>query len=86
MDVLLSQIQEFAIELGEFGGLFVNVSEENKKEILLQIVLSEALKTSEIEGEYFSREDVMSSLQKQLGLTFGFLRPNFYRNILLNYV
>lgn len=69
LDDLISQIQEFAVELGEVNGLFVNVSEENKKEILLQIVVSEALKTSEIEGEYFSREDVMSSLQKQLGIS-----------------
>lgn len=69
VDDLISQIQEFATEFGEVNGLFVNVSEENKKEILLQIVVSEALKTSEIEGEYFSREDVMSSLQKQLGIS-----------------
>ena len=69
VDNLISQIQEFATELGEVNGLFVNVSEENKKEVLLQIVVSEALKTSEIEGEYFSREDVMSSLQKQLGIS-----------------
>lgn len=69
VDDLISQIQDFATELGEVNGLFVNVSEENKKEILLQIVISEALKTSEIEGEYFSREDVMSSLQKQLGIS-----------------
>lgn len=64
-----SHFQEFATHLGEVNGLFINVSETNKKEIVLQIILSEALKTSEIEGEYFSREDVMSSLQKQLGIT-----------------
>lgn len=69
MDDLISQIQEFATELGEVNGLFINVSEENKKEIVLQVIVSEALKTSEIEGEYFSREDVMSSLQKQLGIS-----------------
>ena len=64
-----SHFQEFATQLGEVNGLFVNVSEINKKEIVLQIILSEALKTSEIEGEYFSREDVISSLQKQLGIS-----------------
>jgi Fic family protein len=71
----ISNIQEFAAQLGEVNGLFVNVSETNKKEILLQVILSEALKTSEIEGEYYSREDVMSSLQKQLGVT-DFLLPS----------
>jgi Fic family protein len=64
-----NHFQEFATQLGEVNGLFVNVSASNKKEIELQVTLSEALKTSEIEGEYFSREDVMSSLQKQLGIS-----------------
>lgn len=64
----ISQIQEFAKEFGEVNGLLVNVTEENKKSILLHILVSEAVKTSEIEGEYFSREDVMSSLQHQLGI------------------
>ncbi|MFN4198203.1 MAG: Fic family protein [Flavobacterium sp.] len=64
----ISQIQEFAKEFGEVNGLLVNVTEENKKSILLHILVSEAIKTSEIEGEYFSREDIMSSLQHQLGI------------------
>lgn len=64
----MEQIQEFAIQLGEANGLYQNVSDEDKIEVQLQITLSEALKTSEIEGEYFSREDIMSSLQKQLGV------------------
>lgn len=64
-----THFQEFATQLGEVNGLFINVSETNKKEVILQVILSEALKTSEIEGEYFSREDVMSSLQKQLGIS-----------------
>jgi Fic family protein len=64
----ISQIQEFAKEYGEVNGLLVNISDENKQSLLLQILVSEAIKTSEIEGEYFSREDVMSSLQHQLGI------------------
>ncbi|MFN3640858.1 MAG: Fic family protein, partial [Flavobacterium sp.] len=64
----ISQIQEFAKEFGEVNGLLVNVTEENKKSILLHILVSEAIKTSEIEGVYFSREDIMSSLQHQLGI------------------
>lgn len=31
-------------------------------------MVSEAIKTSEIEGEYLSRKDVMSSIRKNLGL------------------
>ncbi len=36
--------------------------------LLLQIMLSEAVKTSEIKGEYLSREDVLSSIRNNLGL------------------
>jgi Fic family protein len=68
IEEFISKIQEFATGLGELNGLFVNVSETNRNEILLQVILSEALKTSEIEGEYFSRVDVLFSLQAQLGL------------------
>lgn len=65
----MEQIQEFSLEIGETNGLYQNVSEEHKVAILLQIAVTEACKTSEIEGEYFSREDIRSSLQKQLGLS-----------------
>lgn len=67
-EVLSSLIQEFAIELGVIKGLIVNLSQEEKEEFLIQVTLSEAMKTSEIEGEMFSREDVMSSIRMQLGL------------------
>lgn len=60
----MEQIGDFTLKLGEVNGLFQNVSEQDKNEVQLQITISEALKTSEIEGEYFSREDIMSSLQK----------------------
>lgn len=66
--VLSSLIQEFAIELGVINGLIINLSKEQKEEFVIQVTLSEALKTSEIEGEVFSREDVMSSIRLQLGL------------------
>lgn len=68
IEEFISKIQEFASGLGELNGLFVNVSETNRNEVLLQVILSEAVKTSEIEGEYFSRADVLFSLQAQLGL------------------
>jgi Fic family protein len=38
-------------------------------------MISEAIKTSEIEGEFFSRQDVMSSIKKNLGFgDFGQIR------------
>jgi Fic family protein len=61
-------ILAFAQETGEVSGIIQGLSDELKHETLLQLVLSEAVKTSEIEGEYISREDVMSSIRNNLGL------------------
>lgn len=58
----------FAQESGLVNGLLMGLNEELKQEALLDLLISEALKTSEIEGEYMSREDVMSSIKKNLGL------------------
>lgn len=58
----------FAQELGLVNGLLLELNEESKQEALLELLVSEAIKTSEIEGEYMSREDVMSSIKNNLGL------------------
>lgn len=58
----------FAQEMGLVSGLILGLSEELKQEALLELLISEAIKTSEIEGEYMSREDVMSSIRNNLGL------------------
>src|SRR5690606_15301065 len=61
-------ILAFAQETGEVNGLIHGLPDMLKQETLLQLMLSEAVKTSEIEGEYLSREDVMSSIRNNLGL------------------
>jgi len=61
-------ILEFAKETGEINGMIQGLPDHLKQETLLQLMMSEALKTSEIEGEYISREDVLSSLRNNLGL------------------
>lgn len=66
VDQLFSVIQDFSLHLGEANGLIMGFSQEMKREAFTEIMLSEAMKTSEIEGEYFSREDVMSSLKVNL--------------------
>lgn len=58
----------FAQELGLVNGLVMGLNEELKQETVLEILISEAIKTSEIEGEYMSREDVMSSIKNNLGI------------------
>ena len=58
----------FAQEIGLVNGLVLGLNEELKQEALLELLMFEAIKTSEIEGEYMSREDVMSSIKNNLGL------------------
>ena len=62
----------FALETGEMKGLVDSLSTEMQQETILQFMISEAVKTSEIEGEFFSRQDVMSSIKKNLGIVDAF--------------
>lgn len=68
----VDKLQEIAIlfaqEFGLVNGLVLGLNEELKQETVLEILISEAIKTSEIEGEYMSREDVMSSIKNNLGI------------------
>lgn len=68
----INKLQEisvlFAQEYGLVNGLVLGLNDELKQEALLEILISEAIKTSEIEGEYMSREDVMSSIKNNLGI------------------
>jgi Fic family protein len=61
-------ILAFAQETGEVSGVIQGLSDDLKHETLLQLMLSEAVKTSEIEGEYISRGDIISSIRNNLGL------------------
>lgn len=67
---------EFALETGELKGLVDSLSTVIQQETILQFMISEAIKTSEIEGEFFSRQDIMSSIKKNLGIAdvFGHIR------------
>lgn len=66
--VIDSLCMDFALETGELKGLVDSLSTDIQQETILQFMISEAIKTSEIEGEFFSRQDVMSSIKKNLGI------------------
>lgn len=63
-DLLLT----FTENTGLAKGLLKTLSEKDQKESLIDMLVSEAIKTSEIEGEYLSRKDVMSSIKNNLGI------------------
>ena len=58
----------FAEEAGHVGGIFKTMPETMQSEAVLNLMVWEAIKTSEIEGEYVSRPDVVSSIRNNLGL------------------
>ncbi|HDY67968.1 MAG TPA: Fic family protein [Candidatus Scalindua sp.] len=62
-DILFS----FAERVGSVSGLLKGLPEDTQTEAMIDMMVSEAIKTSEIEGEYLSRQDVISSIRKNLG-------------------
>ncbi len=58
----------FAEKAGYINGILNAMSEEIKMQTILDFMVSEAVKTSEIEGEFLDRQDVMSSIKNNLGL------------------
>ena len=67
--ILDSLLVEFASEIGEIKGIIQSLSNENQQDTILQMMISEAVKTSEIEGEFFSRQDIMSSIKRHLDVS-----------------
>lgn len=58
----------FAERVGHITGILKALPEDTQMEAVIDMMVAEAIKTSEIEGEYLSRSDVISSIKKNLGL------------------
>lgn len=68
LEALRPLFQEFAFEWAELKGMEKGLSADLEEETIINIMVSEAIKSSAIEGEFYSREDVMSSIRNKLGL------------------
>jgi len=66
--IISNNALKFAELSGEIFGIFKTFNSAKQQNEILDIMISEAIKTSEIEGEMLSREDVRSSFLKKLGL------------------
>lgn len=66
-DKLLS----FSEKTGRVSGILEALPQETQQDFVVDIILAEAIKTSEIEGEFPNRKDVLSSIRKNLGLHTG---------------
>lgn len=58
----------FLRESGTLLGAFKHLDSEQQQSITIDLIRDEALKTSEIEGEYLDRDSLQSSIRQQFGL------------------
>jgi Fic family protein len=62
------QIPDFLRKANEMSAFLQGLTAAEQQEELVKFMISEAVKTSEIEGEYISRQDLMSSIKNKLGI------------------
>ena len=67
-DALNTLELKFSKNTGTVLGAFKHVNENEKEHLIIEILSNEALKTSEIEGEYLDRDSIQSSIKRNLGL------------------
>src|ERR1700722_1546436 len=60
--------QQFLVGGGTFVGAIKHLGEEDRNQLTVEAMSTEAMTTSEIEGEILDRASVQSSIQRQLGL------------------
>lgn len=68
LSVVEDKLYEYAALTGKIYGAQEAVTKDQKILSQVEMMILEALKTSEIEGEYLSRKDVKSSIRNNLGL------------------
>src|SRR6266446_6727241 len=61
--------QEFLLGGGVLVGTVKHLPEEDRQQLTVDTMSTEAVTTSEIEGEILDRASVQSSIRKQLGLS-----------------
>lgn len=67
-DALQDVLYKYAAEANALAGRLAGIAEEDKSEALIDLMVTEAIRTSQIEGEHYDRDDVRSSIRNQLGL------------------
>src|SRR5450432_2729955 len=65
---LAAREQAFLLQAGVTVGTTQHLGDQERERLLVETMSSEALHTSQIEGELLNRDSVQSSIQKQLGL------------------
>jgi Fic family protein len=68
VDALYDRLFLISEKSGFIGGKLAHLEKNLQTEALIDLLVEEAIKTSEIEGEYISRTDVRSSIKNKLNL------------------
>ncbi len=68
VSAVADDLRNFGDQAGQVAGLLKGLNENDHHQALVQLMVAEAVKTSEIEGQYLNRPDVMSSVRHRLGL------------------
>lgn len=61
--------RQFLLGSGRLMGAWQHLENADKDQVKIDLLSDEAMKTSEIEGEYLDRDSVQSSVRRQFGLT-----------------
>lgn len=67
-DSIQDTLYTYVAEANTLSGRLAGVNEAEKREALIDLMVTEAIRTSQIEGEHYDRDDVRSSIRNQLGL------------------
>src|SRR5574341_500054 len=67
--VLTEREANFLLHGGLLIGTLLHIRDDDKSALTVELISDEALKTSEIEGEFLNRESVQSSSRRHFGLT-----------------
>lgn len=68
-EVFAALEQSFMESAGRLPGLSAHVDEESHIQLMIESLSQEAITTSEIEGEFLSRDSVDASLRRRFGLS-----------------
>ena len=60
--------REYSRQSGFSLGIARHLSREDQNDLIVELVCNEAIKTSEIEGEFLDRESLQSSIRREFGL------------------
>ncbi len=67
-DRISAQERQFLLEVGSASAYLKTIESQEYKRFIVEILSSEGVESSKIEGEFLDRESLQSSIQKHFGL------------------